>query len=218
MTYPQQPGPQQPQAPQQPAYQAPYGAPQAPQAPQQPAGYQYPQGYPQQPGYPQQSGYAPQPQGPSFLDTMNVRAVTKISAILMVVFIGIETFLSFLRLVDAGNNMSGFGYKFLFGSTPWLMLTAILAVWVIGLNVVQHGPQWFKMAAFVAMVAAAGLRVLAWLIYLFSGNFRILRLRLLGRCRHRDCVDWLLRAARPACSGDCSARRLAAAAGVRACA
>ena len=88
----------------------------------------------------------------------------------MVVFIGIETFLSFLRLVDAGNNMSGFGYKFLFGSTPWLMLTAILAVWVIGLNVVQHGPQWFKMAAFVAMVAAAGLRVLAWLIYLFSGN------------------------------------------------
>ena len=66
--------------------------------------------------------------------------------------------------------MSGFGYKFLFGSTPWLMLTAILAVWVIGLNVVQHGPQWFKMAAFVAMVAAAGLRVLAWLIYLFSGN------------------------------------------------
>ena len=96
---------------------------------------------------------------------MNVRAVTKISAILMVVFIGIETFLSFLRLVDAGNNMSGFGYKFLFGSTPWLMLTAILAVWVIGLNVVQHGPQWFKMAAFVAMVAAAGLRVLAWLIY-----------------------------------------------------
>lgn len=153
MTYPQQPGPQQPQAPQQPAYQSPYGAPQAPQAPQQPAGYQYPQGYPQQPGYPQQSGYAPQPQGPSFLDTMNVRAVTKISAILMVVFIGIETFLSFLRLVDAGNNMSGFGYKLLFGSTPWLMLTAILAVWVIGLNVVQHGPQWFKMAAFVAMVA-----------------------------------------------------------------
>lgn len=170
MTYPQQPGPQQPQAPQQPAYQAPYGAPQAPQAPQQPAGYQYPQGYPQQPGYPQQSGCAPQPQGPSFLDTMNVRAVTKISAILMVVFIGIETFLSFLRLVDAGNNMSGFGYKLLFGSTPWLMLTAILAVWVIGLNVVQHGPQWFKMAAFVAMVAAAGLKVLAWLIYLFSGN------------------------------------------------
>lgn len=101
---------------------------------------------------------------------MNVRAVTKISAILMVVFIGIETFLSFLRLVDAGNNMSGFGYKLLFGSTPWLMLTAILAVWVIGLNVVQHGPQWFKMAAFVAMVAAAGLKVLAWLIYLFSGN------------------------------------------------
>lgn len=107
---------------------------------------------------------------PSFLDTMNVRAVTKISAILMVVFIGIETFLSFLRLVDAGNNMSGFGYKLLFGSTPWLMLTAILAVWVIGLNVVQHAPQWFKMAAFVAMVAAAGLKVLAWLIYLFSGN------------------------------------------------
>ena len=107
--------------------------------------YQYPQGYPQQPGYPQQSGYAPQPQGPSFLDTMNVRAVTKISAILMVVFIGIETFLSFLRLVDAGNNMSGFGYKFLFGSTPWLMLTAILAVWVIGLtscSTDRSGSRW----------------------------------------------------------------------------
>ena len=110
--------------------------------------------------------------------------------------------------------MSGFGYKLLFGSTPWLMLTAILAVWVIGLNVVQHGPQWFKMAAFVAMVAAAGLKVLAWLIYLFSGNSGYYGYGYSDGAA----VDWLLRAARPACSGDCSARRLAAAAGVRACA
>ncbi len=102
---------------------------------------------------------------------MNVRAVTKISAILMVVFIGIETFLSFLRLVDAGNNMADSATS---SSSARLRGSCSPQSWRCGSSVstsCSTDRSGSKMAAFVAMVVAAGLKVFfAWLIYLFSGN------------------------------------------------
>lgn len=169
MTSPQQPYPQNPPQPAMPAAPSAYTTGQyaqagqqyaAPAAPQQPAaqpgyGYAAPQaGYPAQP-------VAPAPHKPNFLETLDVSKTTKLSLILMLVFMGIDALQRFIHLL-IGNQAynSKASSTLLVYFAPWVYLTLALALFAFGINLVRT-LAWYRMAGFIILVAGAGVVLLA---------------------------------------------------------
>ncbi|MBT1180961.1 hypothetical protein JS531_03040 [Bifidobacterium sp. CP2] len=177
MTVPQQPYPQNPQTPpqpavpQQPAAPAPTGAPAYTTGQYAQTGQQYnaPAGQPAQPGYTNyaapQPGYPTQPtapaqQAPNFLDTLDVAKTTKLSLILMVVFMGIDTLQSFIHLlVGSAVFNSHAAATLIVYFTPWSYLTLAVALFAFGINTVRTLP-WYRMAGFIILCAGAGVELL----------------------------------------------------------
>lgn len=157
----QQPGQPMPSAQPAPQYAQPGGA--APQPQQTAPGYGYPpqQVYGVQPGYGQP---AVQAHKPTFLDALDVAKTTRISLILMVVFMGIDLFQSFISLLVGASFDYRSALYSLLNFAPWTYFTLALALFVIGLHVVDS-VKWYRLTGFIILVAGAAGELLLQILY-----------------------------------------------------